>query len=135
MSIFNWFTGLFSDTSAGSENVTDVGHDSISSVIDDSAINPSSDVVMVGGEVGFDVAGNTYGADFSLDSLNINENAINPANVYLWLAVKVALMLRAMHSALTLVMTPSVVVSMIVLVVVTMIHLVVAEVLMTGNQQ
>lgn len=70
MSILNWFTGLFSDTSAGLENVTGIGHDSISSGFDDSAINPANGLPMVGGEGGVDVEGNVYGTDFSHDSFS-----------------------------------------------------------------
>lgn len=70
MSIFSWFTGLFSDTSAGSTKGTDIGHDPISSGIDDSAINPVNGLPMVGGEGGVDVEGNPFGTDFSHDTIS-----------------------------------------------------------------
>ncbi|HCE2128430.1 hypothetical protein [Vibrio parahaemolyticus] len=70
MSILNWFTGLFSDNSVGSENLTDIDHDSFSSGFNDSAINPANGLPMVGGEGGVDVEGNAYGTDFSHDSFS-----------------------------------------------------------------
>lgn len=69
MSIFSWFSGLFSDDSTGLESSADIGHDSISSCIDDSAINPANGLPMVGGKDGVDVEGNSFGTDFSHGSI------------------------------------------------------------------
>lgn len=69
MSIFSWFTWLFSDTSVGEENGTDFSHDSIGSGINDNAYNPANGLPMIGGEGGFDIEGNPFGSDLSHDSI------------------------------------------------------------------
>lgn len=83
MSIFSWFSGLFSDASAEEGNVPDSSHNSITNGCDDSAINPANGLPMVGGEAGVDLEGNTFGTDSNHNSVSSgidNDDAINPAN-------------------------------------------------------
>lgn len=85
MGILNWFTGLFSDEQAESENVIGTAHDSTSSGYDDSAIDPAYGLPMLGGEDGVDeinpasglpmvgavdVKGNAYGTNSNHDSFS-----------------------------------------------------------------
>ncbi|MBU1690662.1 MAG: hypothetical protein KJ958_06760 [Gammaproteobacteria bacterium] len=69
MSLFNWFSGLFS--SGGIESTMDDSMFSNHSMgIDDYfAINPANGMPMMDGIGGLDVEGNTYGTDFLHDSM------------------------------------------------------------------
>jgi hypothetical protein len=58
MSIFNWFTDMFS-----------TGSDSPSMTDDDFSVNPANGLPMIGGSGGVDIEGNPFGADFSDDHM------------------------------------------------------------------
>ena len=58
MSFFNWFSGLFDDSSTGFRSITD-------SMSEQLEVNPASGLLMVGGLGGLDSAGNPYGTDNS----------------------------------------------------------------------
>jgi len=74
MSVFDWFSDLFSSGS-GASSWGDVGvPGSITGQIgtnafDDFAINPANGNPMVGGIGGLDVGGNPFGTDFSNDHM------------------------------------------------------------------
>jgi len=74
MSIFNWFTDIFSSDSdsisLSDSTFLDISANDIEmSSFNDSCINPASGLPMIDGIGGFDVAGNTFGSDFSHDSM------------------------------------------------------------------
>lgn len=58
MSIFSWFTDMFSTVSESS-SVTD----------GDFSVNPANGLPMIGGIGGVDVEGNPFGTDFSHDHM------------------------------------------------------------------
>ncbi|WP_243020053.1 hypothetical protein [Simplicispira sedimenti] len=75
MSIFSWFTDLFSSKSVSSSIADGIsssaGIDSFGiNSLDDFAINPANGLPMVDGTGGVDVEGNPYGTDFSHDHLS-----------------------------------------------------------------
>ena len=66
MSIFSWFTDMFS-TVGDSPSMSD--DDSPSMSDDDFMVNPANGLPIVGGIGGVDVEGNPFGTDFSHDCI------------------------------------------------------------------
>jgi len=75
MSIFSWFTDLFSSDTISSSITDDISSSAgidpfATNSLHEFAINPANGLPMVGGTGGVDVEGNPYGTDFSHDHLS-----------------------------------------------------------------
>jgi hypothetical protein len=67
MSLFSWFTDMFSSGIESPSLTDDASGPFGASSFDDFAVNPANGLPMIGGTGGVDIEGNPFGTDFSHD--------------------------------------------------------------------